>query len=282
MEAYLSRAIPRHLRPRGWRRSPPAGTYGFPAVRAGVGGERFAVVGLTELANANVAGPDVLARTLVDGGATTYLFNCGRPALSSGEYTTVTVAQGVSVLAAGRVTFGPARVLAHEITDRPPAAWMAREPPGPADYRAAAYVVVRLEAREPAVAIAFLHNVYVERNARTLTMLQVNHVAAAIRNNPLRPAQHVYFGGDFNVAARDRPGALPLYSYDAATAAPLIFPGARLGGTTWNGRLYDYWLCDIDPTAVGATVPVASVSAATLDGSSGLMSDHAASILRLN
>lgn len=283
VEAYLSRPIPGALRPRIWRRARALpGSYGFRGVRAGHGNERFAVVGLTELTNATGAGAALLTRDLVDGGGTTYLFNVGQSALGFREYSTVTVAARVTVLAAGRVTFGPARVSAHQTTPEPPVEWMVREPPGPADYRAAVYVVVRLEAREQPVAIAFLHNIYKEESARATTMVQINQVAAAIRANRVCPAQHVFFGGDFNVESHDRPGRTPLYAYDATVARPLLFPGARLGGTTWNGRLYDYWLCDINPRAPGeARPPVASVSTATLDGPSGLMSDHAASILRL-
>lgn len=282
--AYLGRPIPARDQPRAWGRAPAAGSYGFGGVRNGaVGGERFAVVGLTELTTAAAGAGLALTRPLTDGGATTYVFNCGQTVFRYQEFSTITVAAGVAVLAAGRLTFGPARVAEHQVTGRPPQPWMAQEPPGPADYRAAVYVVVRLEAREAPVAVAFLHNVYRESVQRAATMVQVNAVAAAIRVNRVQPAAHVYFGGDFNVPARDRPGRQPLFAYDARVAVPMTFPGARPGGTTWGGNLYDYWLSDVNPRALGgAPRPVASVSSATLDGPRGLMSDHAASILRLN
>ncbi|MBS1868568.1 MAG: hypothetical protein JSS99_02795 [Actinobacteria bacterium] len=284
-QAFRGDFVPKLAWPAVWGSSPPLGAYGFQAVKAAAAPERIVVAGFTEL---TTEASGVVAGGLADdltGPGTTFVFHCGGSALGRCEWLAIKVAAGIKVQALGRVSVAPE-------SDRDPAEaytrpgdWMRALPDG-IDYRCIPFVVVDLPGAAERSAVGFLHNVYNDEVARAAAMRRLADAASKIRANRACASQHVYVGGDFNVAPALRRGryGIVLHPYSRGVAAPLRFPAAGwAGGTTASGNLYDYWMADVDPPDPAARPPrpgpQAFADSATLDGPRGLMSDHAASLL---
>ena len=310
-QAYRGEAVTPSLvpppMPPSWPAVIAARAYGFPYIHDSIGlfpepltpnyprpwREPICIAGFTELNNAN---PFVIAECSqilmgIDGG-TVYPFSCGITALARGpEWLAIAVAGWVNVLAFGRVAFW-ARDLACEVSPAPVSqAWLDGPPQYGADRRWVVYVVVQLHPAGRKIAIGFIHNTY-KIPTRFDLAPRLPYVIAAIKGERTENIDQVILGGDFNLRPRGPGTRRPFYTYSDVTKAAeyLPFSGGVLGGTTWSGNLYDYWLSDIDPATPtplvpgGISKPRASVSAATWDGPAdqhGLMSDHVATLLRI-
>jgi hypothetical protein len=179
----------------------------------------------------------------------------------------------------------------------PPPGWSPWVPAeATRDYRGVVYVVVTSAASGP-FAVGFLHNLYTFVDQRILVAGQIPAMLALMQTNPamVNPAVvggvgHVYLGGDFNVGPMDRGTARTgqAFCYETGAGVAAVPAGASAGGTTWNGSLYDYWYSDISAAApvplvpLGVAPPDPNVLTTTLDsGGTNLMSDHAATVLRV-
>jgi hypothetical protein len=307
--AYQGLVVPP---PPCWPVPPPAaGSYGFPAINAGLPAAplvpgpgqqvhpQICIAGLTEIRSSNaLPGAGVLTRILTGPGRI-YMFFAGRTASNIEEFATIGIANWIPVLALGRVVVAGGETT-QEVTAAAnvPPNWLLRDPArgSSLDYRWVVYALVRISPGGPPVAVGFIHNTYTLESRYTVAQ-RMPWIVSAIRENPVAPTDHVYIGGDFNVAphpARDRGETYP---YAAIAAGPGFFGAAGAvagcqaampGGTTWSGRLFDYWLSSVNPAAPrppvvlgGINTPVASVHTGTWDGPRGLMSDHVASLLQI-
>jgi len=271
---------------------------------AGAGG--LMVGGFTEIVNNGAAA------TALAGPAPNLLGNlglqpaviaaCGMTILADGPEFICIGINGLGLVSVGRVFLqvsGNAVNLLHDVAPAvpPPADWNTFVPAAATrDYRGIVYVVVTSVASGP-FAVGFLHNLYTFVDQRILVAGQIPAMLTAMQANPSmgNPAVaggrgHVYLGGDFNVGPTDRgtPRTGQAFCYEIGAAVAAAPAGAAAGGTTWNGSLYDYWYSDIsrsDPVPLvpgGAAPPEPNVLTPTLDsGGTNLMSDHAATVLRI-
>lgn len=258
------------------------------------------VAGATEIVNNRtaVAGWAGLCNSL--GVGQNAVIISGISALGTAEFIGIGVHPGLQILSAGRIFLdvgGQQVGLYHDIQDPNNAQWATTLPVAQTpDYRGIVYVIVQANGI-PTLAVGFLHNAYTNADIRALVAGSVPGILRTIATNPAFNAQngHTFLGGDFNVAPLQRgtarTGIAYVYSQGIALADLAQLPaGARAGGTTMAGNLYDYWYSDIAPANApalfqGANVPpAAAVSIATLDtgaGQAGPMSDHAAALLRV-
>ena len=266
------------------------------------GGGPIWVAGGTEIVNSisAVAGwADLCTALGVNGDA---VIACGISALGTREFVGIGVRPGLDVLSRGRVFLQIDRgavALYHDIEDPQNAQWATLLPAeNTPDYRAVVYVIIGAATQNvPPIGVAFLHNAYTNADIRALIAGAVPNIIGTIGSNPVFDGNnpHVFLGGDFNVAplrrGTQRTGYAYVYSQPITLADLNQLPhGARAGGTTMAGNLYDYWYSDIDPANPvapflnAATPPVAGVHVGTLDtgaGNAGPMSDHCASLLRI-
>jgi hypothetical protein len=219
---------------------------------------------------------------------------CGMTVLANGPEFICIGYNGLTLLSVGRILLhvsGSAVSLIHDIAPAvpAPAAWTNIVPAAATrDYRGVVYVVVESKANEP-FAVGFLHNLYTLMDQRILVAGQIPAMLAVMQsNNAMGNAAggrgHVYLGGDFNVLPTDRLIVRIGEAFCYKIGAFAVPAGATPGGTTWSGSLYDYWYSDISPAAPpgGPTPPQPGVLTTTLDsGGTNLMSDHAATVLRV-
>lgn len=287
----------------GFPPPPTTAVGGFPAVAAALGGP-VAVVGLTEVAAGGGQAGNGQVRAVcapLFGGAgnvgPVFTVTVGTTAVGGiTEYTAIAVRTGVPVLRIGRVSFGGS-IHGWSVTDQTapppglgaPVVWNPPGEPPALDYRAVAYVVLQL-APLVTVAVGFLHNTYT-LDSRYSVLQKLPWALGAMGSH----ADASYLGGDFNAAphpvAVGHPPRRAAWPYAAATVggpppAGPAYPGGIVGGTTWAGNLYDYWLSTVSPLGPaivpgGIAPPVPSVSTFTWTGPQGLMSDHVATVLRI-
>lgn len=259
------------------------------------------IAGGTEITNAGQAGEAWGGLCAALGLAGDQVVACGISALNTREFIGLGVHPGLQVLSRGRIFLNTnaGRVfLHHDIEDPDDPEWATQLPDEETpDYRSIVYVVVRA-AKVPAFAAGFLHNAYTNQDIRALIAAAGPGILATMRSNPAfgrQEERHAFLGGDFNVSPERRGTARTGYAFAyscAISEAQLhdLPPGAKPGGTTMAGNLYDYWYSDIpsdNPVALfpGATMPPDPfLSIATLDtgrGHYGLLSDHAASLLQI-
>jgi len=287
----------------------------FGALTAQLGGlgvpNDIGVAGFTEVCNNNNATTAFNAAAAAGGLCAALGINfyasvaCGSTMLANGpEYVAIGVAANYTVLRVGRICLSTSGQDVHLIHDSqavaggaaPAAGWCNTVPNGATrDYRGLVYVVVRLGAGGPVIAVGFLHNLYTLLAQRILVMGQIPNMLATIRAAEAGTVA-AYIGGDFNVTPQ--PAASPhrgtariglAYQYTAGLAAAPGIPGPAAtraftaGGTLWSGNLYDYWHSSISNAApivapVGLVAPAPQVFPGTLDAVAGTggfqMSDH--------
>ena len=288
----------------------PAGG-AFAQIAGGLGAGNIVIAGLTEVTTyaTLVAINQFKLPLLGPGNHEALLVACGRTALRTPlEYVALlfkTKGAGarVRVLEVGRVMLavsGNATTTTFDTAPAAPvagprpwaawAAWAQTAPAGNPDFRALVYAIVTLPGAGT-IGVAFWHNMYSLDDQRNLAAGKLPQIMSSlkVRVGRLAPAgnpNNVYLGGDFNVLPTDRRGgvrSLTLHAYEHA--APALY-GSMGGGTTWAGRMYDYWYSDIPPPVPPLALPQASSSALTRDHgthSTGwtLMSDHAAILLQV-
>jgi hypothetical protein len=287
MKAYRGKHPLRGERPLTWHNIGPAeGSFGFAGIGARLGdlAPSVCAVGLTELTNRNAtarAARELTGLLMRSAPGEVLLFNCGVTALNKSEYSAIVLSRQVTPLAFGRVVAGGTY---EDIEiERPPfdvERWGQVSGSGSLDYRFVVYAVVRL-ADGTVVGIGFIHNTY-RLESRSTAAQRIGWYARRILENEVATPSHVYIGGDFNVgphSPRDRP---PLHPYwvdtERNTPYPFDLIDGRIGGTTWGGNSYDYWISDIP---MGGAYPLPAISTDTWDGPKGLMSDHVAILLRV-
>ncbi|PTQ74274.1 hypothetical protein [Pseudomonas sp. GV071] len=293
----------------------PIGAFGaFGQIAAGLApGSNIIVAGLTEMASPGVLGSLPMFNQALAGGGIhrQLLVACGSTALARGrqEYTALLFKVAgpgirIRVLEVGRISLTVSGNASSVAVDRAPAAppvgprpwaawqaWAQTFPAATSDFRALVYAVVQVPG-VGTIGVAYLHNMYTldaERNlmagklAQMMSSLKVRVGRLAPAGNP----NNVYLGGDFNVEPTNRRGgvrSLELHVYDSV-AFPLYH--SQPNGTTWNGRLYDYWYSDVPPPVLPAILPRASANNLTRDCGRGaqdcweLMSDHSAILLEI-
>jgi hypothetical protein len=305
LRAYLGLPVPPSpippAMPPSWPKKPLApGSYGFAEIATDLGGPApltydvpvlqlpLCIAGFTELRVAGTGSLALIGRLLtgIGLGGHIYTFRCGRTVGTDHEFLGIMIAGWVNVLAFGRVVINMDELINEYVLPPFPPRWQRETPPlYSGDYRWLIYTVVQLHPRGPKIAVGFLHNTYTLAT-KAVTAGRIEAMAQRIKANALLPVDHVIIGGDFNVLPRDPRDRSPLYDYSVGTTGSR-FKGAWLGGTTWYGSLYDYWRSDIAPDAKVWLVPggvqqmKAYVSPSNWDGPGGLMSDHAASLLRI-
>jgi len=292
--AYLGRPPPRRRLPATWPHVCPAhGAVGFPAIARDLaaytqlGPQGICAIGLTELTNAASARQTAagLCNALLQGApVNVHMFHCGTTAGGGGrrEYAAIAIPTGVTVIALGRIaTGGRVEDRISQVALQPGVVegWTELPPGASADWRFIVYAVIERPGMGR-FAAGFLHNTYT-LDSKPSTAQRLRWLANEIWRSTRPPPQHIYIGGDFNVEPHAPGTRLPLTPYFVATEAntPLRFQlaGGELGGTTWHGRLYDYWLSDVAMEDRAAPLPL--LHTATWDGPSGLMSDHVATLL---
>lgn len=252
------------------------------------------------------------------------------------DYTGIAVAAGVDILSWGRVVpyIDIGSLLIHDVFApdvlNPPNGTRTIQWPDPArqpqltpttlpawaanlpaqatlDYQSLVYVVANIGGGL-VVAVAFLHNIFLINDNKSLILQKLPAAASLIAQNPAMPpgAGVVYTCGDFNAAPRDVSGrfgrtglrtqpfsqetvgpgqAAPLpWSLHAILTNAQVGAGYTAGGTTAAGNLYDYSFCSVtDPVPQWHQGPWPAIDVVTLDnggqGPNGPLSDHAASLL---
>lgn len=261
----------------------------------GVGVGPVAVAGFTEIVN-NGATVGALTnsctrlRIAFEGNVA-----CGITALANGpEYIGIGRDANYALVTVGRILINADRGI--RLIHQRAATAAALNAPGlplgaTADYRGLVYLVVNLPGTANNIAVGFMHNLFNNREARTLVVRQVpammmlmGEAASGLLKVPNIIA--TYIGGDFNVDMITPRGAYTGYSANA----PAYPAGAQGHGTTYNGHLYDYWYSSVTAAAAGLIVPIPSASSETLDagvrarqnGLASLMSDHTATLLQIS
>jgi hypothetical protein len=175
--------------------------------------------------------------------------------------------------------------------------WAHKLPEGLLDYQSIVYLVVRLRLRT--VAIGFVHNIYSVNDNRSFVLQRLANAAALIQGRT--GAQEVHICGDFNASRTQMPnrsrtqavfpyfrGTTPSRNPPPDNPRSALLPqqeaaGARPGGTTMAGHLYDYAF-STRARGLEAWIDTGTMDFMTggpIPGLEGKMSDHVASMLRI-
>jgi hypothetical protein len=313
--AYLGQPVPPApeppFMPVSWPAGLAPGSYGFAEIAATMGGpvplsatlpaprRPICMVGFTELFVPGTRSIAMIAAQLTGAGlgGQVNTFRCGRTVGMDHEFVGIATAGWVTVHAYGRVAIWMDELINEYVLPPFPPRWR-RETPEiySGDYRWLIYAVLQLDPLGPRIAVGFLHNTYT-LDTKSVTSGRIEAMAQRIKSEAALAVQHVIVGGDFNAPPRDPLARNPLYDYAEGPVTSRFmgadltpknwYDGRWLAGTTWAGSLYDYWRSDIDPATKVELAPGGvqrmqpSVSSANWDGPHGLMSDHAATLLRI-